>query len=166
MIQESRLTEHYSRIANKVNDIIPCEWEKVVIHAEELGDWSFVTFYFYTNDGNVHHWGDISDEYDVNIRTVSRLVDELVQINKDLWLEFKNSEEEEWYSYTFYLDSDWKFSIKYGYEKHEELSGMEIGIRWAFDELAIVPRGKAGKRVLKKYLEEQGKELPEELKEI
>ena len=43
---------------------------------------------------------------------------------------------------------------------------MEIGIRWAYDELAIVPRGKAGKRILKKYLDEQGKELPEELKDI
>ena len=165
-MKENILVEYYGKIANKVDEIIPCEWEKVVIHAEELGNWSYVTFYYYTNDGNINHWGDIAEQYGLDIRIVSGMVDELVQINKDLWLEFKNFEEEQWYSYTFYLDSDWKFTFKYGYEKNEELSGMEIGIRWAYDELAIVPRGKAGKRVLKKYLEGQGKELPEELKEI
>lgn len=166
MVQESRLTEHYSRIVDKVAEIIPCEWEKVVMHAEETGDWSYVTFYYYTDGGNRYHWGDIPEQCGVDREIVSGMVDELTQINKDLWLEFKNSEEKEWYSYTFYLDIDGKFSIEYGYEKHEELSGMEIGIRWAYDELAIVPRGKAGKRILKKYLDEQGKELPEELKDM
>ena len=166
MILENKLTEYYGKIANKVDEIIPCEWEKVVIYAEETGNWSFVTFYFYTDDGNIHHWGDISDEYDVNIRSVSRMVDELVEINKDLWLEFKNSEDDKWYSYTFYLDSDWKFKIKYGYEKNDELSGLEKEIRWGYDELGLIPQEKVEKKILKKYLETQGKELPEELRDI
>lgn len=94
------------------------------------------------------------------------LIDELTQVNKELWLEFKNSGEDTWYSFPFNSDSDWKFNIKFGYEKHDELSGMEVGIRWAYNELAVVPRGKAGKKLLKKYLIEQGRELPDALTDV
>lgn len=166
MIQESRLTEYYSRIASKIDEIIPCKWEKVVLYAEETGNWSFTTFYFFTDDGKYHHWGDIPDEYNVERNIVFRLIDELTQVNKELWLEFKNSGEKIWYSFTFHLDSDWKFNIKFGYEKHYELSGLEVGIRWAYNELAIVPRGKAGKKLLKKYLIEQGREIPDALADV
>lgn len=166
MIEEAKLNNYYSAIADKLDEIIPCEWERIVMYAEELGNWSFATFYFYTNDGNVHHWGDISDEYDVNRRTVSRLVDELVEINKDLWLEFKDSGEEIWYSFTFDIKSEGKFNIKFGYEKNDELSGLEKAVRWAYDELEIIPRGKRGKKLLKVYLDEQKRDLPDELQDI
>lgn len=43
---------------------------------------------------------------------------------------------------------------------------MEKVLRWAYDELEIIPRDNYRRSLLKEYLEEQGRELPEELKEI
>ena len=37
---------------------------------------------------------------------------------------------------------------------------------WVYEELGLIPGSRYEKRILKKYLEEQGKELPEELKDI
>lgn len=166
MMDESRLTEYYSEIANKLDEMIPCEWERVVLYAMEVGNWSFATFYFYTADGAVHHWGDIPEEYDVDDDVVDELIDELTQINKNLWLEFQNSDAETWYSFTFDLDSDWKFKVKYGYEQHEDISGLEIEIRWAYDELGLIPDEKVERMLLKEYLEKQNRELPDELKNM
>ena len=164
MLDETVLNKYYGEIANKLDEIIPCEWEKIALYVSELGNWSFATFYFYTSDGKCHHWGDIADKYGIDIREISGEMDVLSQISKQLWLECKEVWEEPWYSFTFSLDSDWKFNIKYGYEKNEELSGKELQVRWAYDELGIVPSGKMGKRLLKKYLEEQDKDIPEELR--
>ena len=166
MIEESKLTEYYSEIANKLDEMIPCKWERIVLFAEEVGDASFATFYFYTEDGKLHNSGNIPDEYNVNRMMSKKALYELIQINKRFWLEFKNSDDEIWYTYTFELDSDWKFKIKFGYENDVDISSLEKKIRWAYDELGIIPNAKAEKVFLKEYLEEQGKELPEELKEI
>lgn len=165
-MDERKLTEYYSEIANKLDEMIPCEWKRIVLFAEEVGNAGFATFYFYTEDGNVHHWGNIPDEYNTNRMMITKAKYELIQINRRFWLEFKNSDEETWYTYTFDIDSDWKIKIKFGYENNEEISTLEKQIRWAYDELGILPKSKSEKIFLKEYLEEQGKELPEELKEI
>ena len=164
MVDESRLTNYYSEIANILNEMIPCEWEKIALYAKELGDWRFVTFYFYTDDEIIHHWGNISDEYGEDDDEVDQYMDELSNIVKSIWLEFKESSEELWTSFEFDLDSDWKFKAYFGYEEHKKLSGIEIETRWAYDKLGIIPQENAEKIFLKEYLEEQGRELPEELK--
>ena len=166
MIEQRKLTEYYSGIANKLDDMIPCKWERIVLYAEEVGNARFATFYFYTEDGHIHHWGDIPDEYNINRMMISKSLNELRQINKRLWLEFENSDEETWYSFTFDINCDWKFKIKFGYDKNDELSGLEKEIRWAYDELGLVPQERVERNILKKYLDEQGKELPEELEDI
>lgn len=166
MMEERLLTEYYKQISNKLNDIIPCEWERIVLFAEELEDVSFVTFYFYTIDGIVHHCGDISEEYGIDSYGVDIGLFELTNINKELLMELKKAEEELWYSYVFEIYSDGRFQMKYNYEYDEDMSLEEKESIWVYEELGLIPGSKYEKRILKKYLEEQGKELPEELKEI
>lgn len=165
MIEEGKLTTYYSEIANKLDEMIPCKWERIVLYAEEIGNARFATFYFYTENGEIHHWGDISEEYNVNRMLVSKGLNELRQINKRLWLEFNDSDEETWYSFTFDINSDWQFKVKFGYEKNDELSGLEKEIRWGYDELGLIPKERVEKTILKNYLEGQGKEVPVELQE-
>lgn len=166
MMEERNLIEYYSEVANVLDDMIPCGWKKISLYAKELGDWRFLTFYFYTDDDKIHHWGDIPDEYGVDDDEVDDYMDELSNIIKKIWLEFKEYAEEPWTSFEFDIDSDWKFKVNFRYEEHRTLSGIEIETRWAYDKFAIIPQENAEKFFLKEYLEEQGKELPEELKDI
>lgn len=57
-------------------------WTKDPIFAEEVGDASFATFYFYTEDGKIHNSGNIPNEYDVNRMMSKKSLYELMQINK------------------------------------------------------------------------------------
>lgn len=165
MIDEAKLTEYYSQIANKLDEMIPCEWERVVLYAEETGSSSTAKFYFYTPDSVLHSSGTIEDEFQLDKQEHLNRLRALWQINRNLRQEFKDAEEELWYTYTFELDKDWHFKIKYGYEYDDNVTSMERGIWWAYDELGIIPKGKTGRRMLKKYLQEQGRELPPELQD-
>lgn len=163
MMNKEVLTEYYSEIANKLDEMIPCEWEKVVLNAENTGNSSTARFYFYTSDSKVHSSGSIEDEFGVDEDEHLDRLQELWDINERLRQEFIDAGEPAWYSYTFYLDSEWKFKIKYEYEINENISSMERGVRWAYDELGIIPTGKYSKKLLREYFEELGKELIPEL---
>lgn len=160
MIKESKLSKYYSEIAEKLNEIIPVKWDKISMYAEEVGDVSSVSFYYYTDNGmKVHYSGDIPDECNVDEDIYDSLTDELIAINKELWLEFKNAEESTWCSFTFNLDCNWKFQIKFAYERDNEVGRLEREIRWAYDELGIVPEDEYERELLEEYLKEQGKSL-------
>lgn len=160
MINENDLTRYYSEIAERLDEIIPVDWDKIVMYAEEIGDVSSVSFYYYINNNTkVHYSGDIPDEYNVSEDIFDSLIDELMKTNKCLWNEFKNAEESTWSSLTFYLDSNWKFKAKFGYERNAEIGHLEREIRWAYDELGIIPENEYEKKLLEEYLNEQGKSL-------
>lgn len=160
MINENKLTKHYSEIAQKLDEIIPVKWNEIIMYAEEVGDVSSVSFYFYIdNCETIHYSGDIPDEFNISRNIFNSLLRELRQFNKNLWLEFKNAEESTWSSLTFYLDSNWKFKVKFGYERNAEIGHLEREIRWAYDELGIIPENDYEKKLLEEYLKEQGKSL-------
>lgn len=54
MVNEAKLNKYYSAIAEKMDEMIPCEWERIVLRAEESGSVSSTGFYFYTNNNEVH----------------------------------------------------------------------------------------------------------------
>ncbi|MCM1101009.1 MAG: antitoxin YezG family protein [Acetatifactor muris] len=168
MIDENTLTQYYAAIAQKLDELIPCEWEKVALYAEETEYTRMALFYFYTEDGNYHYCENIWEKYGVDEKEYDRLMQELENINVSLWLVFKESGEEPWHSFTFTLDKDGKFNMKFSYVNSEDegVDAMQTKIRWAYDELGILPPGTYGKKLLKKYLLSRERELPEELKDI
>ena len=154
MLDEKILEKYYQQIAEKLDEIVPVAWDRIVMYAEETGESSSVCFYFYTdNCTKVHHWGDIPEEYNVDWDIVDSGMDELQIINKNLWLEFIDAGETPWYTLTFDLDKDWRFKVKYGYEIDLDVSPLEREIRWAYDELGIIPREDFEKKLLDEYLE-------------
>lgn len=166
MLEEGLLTEYYKQISNKLDEIIPCEWERVALYAEETGDVSAASFYFFTSDLKYYYSENIWEEFDVDEDDFDELKVQLMDIVENLWWEFKNAGEDTWSSFTFNLDKDWKFKINYCYEQNNSLGRMEKVLRWAYDELSIIPRDDYRKKLLKEYIEKQGKELPDELKEM
>lgn len=160
MIDEKNLTKYYSRIAEKLDEIIPVEWNKISMYAEEIGDVSAVCFYYYTdNCKKIHYSEDIPEECKVSEKIYDSLSDELISINKELWFEFKNAGQPTWQALTFNLDYNYKFNAKFNYEINHEIGPLDRIIRWAYDELGLIPQNEYEKELLEEYLKEQGKTL-------
>lgn len=159
MINENNLTKYYNEIAQKLDEMIPGEWTRIVMYAEELGDVRSACFYFYTKDKNIHYSGDIPKEYNVSEDTFDTILEQLWAINKNLWLQFKNAGEDTWCTITFYLDSNWKFKTKFEYEMDIEIGDYERKIRWAYNELGVIPKSEYAKELLEEYLKGQKENL-------
>lgn len=69
-----------------------------------------------------------------------------------LWMEFKRAGEPPWCTLTFDLDRDWRYKVKYGYEIDLDIDSSEREIRWAYDELGIIPEYSYEKKMLERYL--------------
>lgn len=153
MIKESDLNKYYAEIANQLNEIIPVEWKRIIMYAEDLGDSSSVSFYFYTKeDKNIHHSGNIPEDFSVHRNIFRKLLRELRGTIKNLRNEFDKENEKLWYTLTFVLEEDWKFKVKFGYEIDNEISCFEREVIWAYNEIGLVPKGEFGREVLEKYL--------------
>ena len=107
----------------------------------------------------------ITEEYEVDEYEYMMQLMQLVELVKELWMEFKNADEEVWSVFTFDIDGEWKFKAKFEYELNDEISDLERRIRWAYNELDIVPNGEYGRKLLKQYLESQRREIPVELQD-
>ena len=153
MIDEDNLKKYYVKIANQLNNIIPIEWKKIIMYAEDLGDSSSVSFYFYTKeDDNIHHSGNIPEDFSVSRNIFRKLLRELRGTIKNLRNEFNKENEKLWYTLTFVLEEDWRFNVKFGYEIDKEISDFERQVIWAYNELGLVPKGEFGREVLEEYL--------------
>ncbi|MDD7793339.1 immunity protein YezG family protein [Clostridium sp. 'White wine YQ'] len=152
MINENDLNKYYGEIAEKLDEIIPMKWDKIVMYAEELGTVNSASFYFYTDDcNNINYSGDIPSKFGVSRETFKLLLRELREINRNLWQEFKNAGETAWSTFTLTLNSDGKFKVKFDYEINNEIGLLEREIRWAYDELGIVPEDEYEMKLLDEY---------------
>ena len=153
MIDEDNLKKYYVKIANQLNNIIPIEWKKIIMYAEDLGDSSSVSFYFYTKeDDNIHHSGNIPEDFSVSRNIFRKLLRELRGTIKNLRNEFNKENEKLWYTLTFVLEEDWRFNVKFGYEIDKEISDFETQVIWSYIEIGLVPKGEFGREVLEEYL--------------
>ena len=153
MIDEDNLKKYYAEIANQLNEIIPVEWKRIIMYAEDLGNSSSVSFYFYTKeDDNIHHSGNIPEDFSVSRNIFRKLLRELRGTIKNLRNEFHKENEKLWYTLTFTLEEDWRFNVKFGYEIDNEMSDFEREVIWEYNEIGLMPKGEFGREVLEKYL--------------
>ena len=164
MVNESKLAELYSEIANKMDEMIPCEWKRIVLYAEKIGVETNIGFYFYTNDDQVHWSAGMFEVFEIDEYENMMLLIQLTDLVKELWLEFKNADEEIWSVFTFDIDSEWKFKANFKYDLDEKISDFERRIIWSYDELNIILKGEYARKILKEYILANERELPEELK--
>nr|WP_041713097.1 immunity protein YezG family protein [Cellulosilyticum lentocellum] len=69
MIAESQLAPYYSKIANRLDEIVPSEWSEIVMYAEELRDVRGVSFYYKTSQEQEYKaGGKIPDDYGVSTK--------------------------------------------------------------------------------------------------
>lgn len=157
MISEEILEYHYGEIANKLDEMIPVEWKKIVMQAIDFGTSATVYFYFYTKDDQLHDGGAIPNEYNVDQTIYNNFVSELIDINSNFREEFVKANIDPWESMTFILNEDWSFKVDFEYDINKEIGNFERRIIWAYEELGIIPEEEFSKSILEEYLEEKEK---------
>ncbi len=145
MINEEILVEHYTNIAQAIDNMIPWDWKEVVLYGEEEA--SIVDFYYIPEGFKEYKFCDTIDmEYEDENFDYQQLREELEEAVENLWLEFEKAGVEfekagvePWNSMTFKLNSDFQFSIDYSYEELDNTSWYEREAYWAYKTLGIVP---------------------------
>lgn len=167
MMDKSKEKEYYQEMANLLDNLIPCEWTRTVLYAEASEDKVFFTFYFKHKYGQIYKWSQIPTEYlgYVNMKKIGKNLRQLEKVIKEFYLENKFFGENVWHSFTYDLNNEWNFDVKFGYEEMNELPDWEKDIRFAYDTLAVLPKHTNERKALKKYLEKNGRELPEKLRD-
>ena len=158
MINEMKLTEYYGEMANSMDNIIPIEWDKIVLFLEDLGDFRTAQFMYYSGS-EIKYCTAIPRDFGYN-DAVERKFDmefrELRKIGERIRKEFINSDEEPWTTMAFYIDSEWNFEIKFGYAPPDYTLNddrSDYGLGWAMNILEITPEGEEDAKELQDYLD-------------
>lgn len=107
----------YSEIGNKLNEIIPTKWRKILLYAEvEPGVVSYHYCFYEASKGELIHFADVDKKYKVNSDVLKLKGLELTKIIEKLNNEFAINNQARWSSMTFILERDGEFNIDYGYE--------------------------------------------------
>ncbi len=128
----------YSEIGNKLNEIIPAKWDKILLYVEvEPGVVSYYYCFYEANNGNLVQFDDLVKKYGVDAGELRLKELELTKVIKQLNNEFANNNQERWTTMTFILNSDGEFNIDYGYEDLYETDEVTRRKQWEDKYLKI-----------------------------
>ncbi|MCM3618461.1 antitoxin YezG family protein [Sutcliffiella horikoshii] len=126
----------YQRVANILVEMIPEEWEKVLLYAEVREGFSQVFFYYYPiNQKQPVYNLDILDSFNVEKSSHKQLKQELYECFEDLWNEFKIQGQERWTNLTYLLDNTGRMKLNYVYDDISEISPDEKQEKWEAEYL-------------------------------
>jgi uncharacterized protein (TIGR01741 family) len=121
----------YSEIANKLNEIIPTEWSKILFYAEVEPEVVNHYYCFYEADsGNLVQFGDIVDKYGINENELKLEELKLTSLAEELNNEFANNNQRRWTTMTFILERNGEFHIDYSYENLNDNSIVYRRKQW------------------------------------
>lgn len=126
----------YQKVANILVEMIPEEWEKILLYAEVREGFSQVFFYYYPiNQEQPVYSLDIVDMFNIDKPLHRKLKQELYDCFEELWNEFMVQDQELWTSLTYILDNMGKMKLNYGYEDISEISPDEKQDKWEAEYL-------------------------------
>ena len=153
MTFEEKLAEHYQKIADHLNAMVPVEWTKIAMLGMDAGASRSGVFYFFTPDGKHHRSHDeIRQEYSVSKELYESQLDRLFDLVHDLRQEFIDAGQPPWCGISFILTSDGKFEIDFEYGIYDEVGSTTAEYGWRYLTLGIQPRNDFEKSVLDDYL--------------
>lgn len=126
-METNNMEEIYQEVADILVNMVPEEWNRILLYAEIREGYRKVFFYYYTNNNHVYSL-DIPDLFQIDEDSFESLEGDLYNCFSALWNEFKSQDvQEPWTSLTFILDNSGKMNIDYGYEdiSFSELSPVE-----------------------------------------
>ena len=113
---EEKLNRMYQEIANKINEMIPAEWEQVYTMSY-INEESEEVFFNYTTPGSddLHYYTAIPEDYNVSEKIFDKLLDELYECFEKLRDLFKEENQEPWTSCEFDFNNEGKLNVSFGY---------------------------------------------------
>ncbi|ATO10086.1 MULTISPECIES: LXG family T7SS effector immunity protein YezG [Bacillus amyloliquefaciens group] len=153
-METEKMGELYQQIAEGINEIIPSEWEKVILYAEILDDSSEVFFYFNPpqSEEDFIYSHNIPEHFQVSEDLYDDLLIKLQEAFEELRKEYKENNLHIWTNLTLNLDRTGQFSIDYNYEDviGSELNGAQRKAVWVYKNLGLMPK----KKTLRAFLED------------
>ncbi|MDR0125747.1 immunity protein YezG family protein [Bacillus zhangzhouensis] len=149
------LESNYKKIAESINEMIPCDWEKVWMYAEILDDSAGITFYFTEpNNEECVYGDDIPERYKVSNSIYNHLLVELCEAFEELKNEYIKNDLGAWTTATLQLEKSGKFSIEYGYEDVyslgiDNIQRVEV---WEYETFGFLPDDEDDKEAVLNYL--------------
>lgn len=121
----------YQEVANILVEMIPEEWEKILLYAEVREGFSQVFFYYYpVNQEQPVYSLDIVDMFNIDKPLHRKLKQELYDCFEELWNVFMVQDQQLWTSLTYILDKMGRMKLNYGYDDISEISPDETQDKW------------------------------------
>ncbi|MEK5007678.1 TIGR01741 family protein [Bacillus sp. FSL K6-3312] len=146
---------NYKKIAESINELIPCDWDKVWMYAEILDDSAEIVFYFNEQNEKEYVYGhQIPHKYNVSKSTYIHLLYELSEIFEELKKTYIQNGLGAWTTATLQLDVSRKFTIDFGYEDVYSLgidNVQRIAV-WEYENFGFLPDDEEDKEAVLNYL--------------
>ncbi|MFP3812684.1 immunity protein YezG family protein [Bacillus pumilus] len=146
---------NYKKIAESINELIPCDWDKVWMYAEILDDSAGITFYFTESNSEEYIYGhDIPERYRVSNSIYNHLLVELSDKFRELKKEYIKYDLGVWTTATLQLESSGKFTIEYGYDDVYSLgidNVQRIAV-WEYETFGFLPDDEEDKEAVLNYI--------------
>ena len=161
---EEKLNEMYQEIANKINEMIPVEWDKVYTKAY-IKEESKEVFFYYTLPGSdeLHYYTAIPKEHNVSKKLFKELLDELYENFESLRELFIENNQEPWTSCEFDFTNEGKLNVAFAYIdwKNSEFGPMARKNYYKYKKFGMTPEFEDEREEIKKieqYIKEQEEE--------
>ncbi|WP_259425108.1 antitoxin YezG family protein [Bacillus velezensis] len=154
-MNNEKMGELYQKIAEHLNEMIPSQWEKIVLYTEILDDSADIYFYFTTPNNSDYLFSHYIPEYfDVSEEIYDQLLIELQELFEELKEEFKLGNQDIWTNLTLKLENTGKFSIDYNYDDvlSSELADLQRRDVWEYQNLGILPADEEDRKFIEEYL--------------
>jgi len=130
-METSKMEVIYTKIANELLNMIPEEWQKVLVYSEVRDGYERMYFYYYPKSEVKPIYSlDIIDIFDIDEDLLEGKEMNLYRYFRELWEEFRNQGQKQWTYLTFILESTGKMNIEYGYENVSEVSPVDKQNEW------------------------------------
>ncbi len=161
---EEKLNKMYQEIANKINEMIPAEWEQVYTKAYIDDEGGEVLFYYTKpGDNDLHYYTNIPRDYNVSEKIFSDLWGDLFGLFDILRESFKGDNQEPWTSCEFDFTNEGKLNVAFDYIdwKNSEFGPMARKNYYKYKKFGMIPEFEDEREEIKnieQFIKEQEEE--------
>ncbi len=114
---ENELNKLYRKIAEKINDMIPVEWEEFYFNGEVKDGEGGVHFFYTTLDEKQEYKYShyIPRMYNVDRKIYNQFLHELFDLTVQLQQVFIDNQQEAWFSVTMIVNGEGKLTVRFSY---------------------------------------------------
>ena len=122
--------QSFEIIANKLQDILPQGWKKVIFYAEVTDDAYEMFYYVYTSEiERPIQCYDLPDSYEIDEDQIDKVFEDLYEPLREERSALIAEGKEPWTNYTLALSNDGSFKVNYDFTSLED-GGYEYRKAW------------------------------------